>query len=162
MLHRIKTKTLHRDRDHRKALIKNLSDQLITHEAIVTTVAKAKFLRPHFERLVTKAKKGKDFNTVKYLKARLASDEAVRKLVEDLGPRFEKRPGGYTRIIKVGNRDGDNAPMARIELTEKPAKKKEEKPKEKSTKKASKKEEAPKPEEEKKEKKKVSKVKKRK
>lgn len=124
MRHRVKTKTLHRDRDHRRALIKNLSTDLVLNEEIVTTLAKAKYIRPHFEKLVTKAKKNSDFNSVKYFKTRLTTKDAVRKMLEDIGPRFKDRNGGYTRIIKLGNRDGDNAPMARIELVEKPKAKK--------------------------------------
>jgi len=124
MRKRIKKKTLHRDRAHRKALLKNLSTQLIIHEKITTTKAKAKFLRPHVEKLITKAKRGNDFNNVKYMKKMLSTADAIEKMLADVGPRNKTRPGGYTRIIKVGNRQGDNAPMAKIELVEKPTKKK--------------------------------------
>lgn len=136
MRHRVVAKKLNRDMDHRKSLLKNLSEQLIEHEKIVTTEAKAKYLRSHFEKLITKAKKAvtenaiAKFNVVKGLKKSLNSDTVIKKLVDDLGPRFKERNGGYTRISKVGNRDGDNAAMARIELVrnnitaeaEKPAK----------------------------------------
>lgn len=144
MRHRVKTKTLKRDGDHRRALRKNLSTNLTVHESIVTTLTKAKYIRPYFEKLVTRAKRGNDFNNVKYMKTKLTTDEAVRKMLSDLGTRFKSRPGGYTRIVKMGNRDGDKAPMARIELTEKPATKKPEKKKETKPKAAAKKTEAPK------------------
>lgn len=116
MQKRIKTKTLHRDSEHRKALIKNLSTSLVMHEEIVTTEAKAKYLRSHFEKLVSKAKKGNSFNMVKMMKTKLSEDKAVRKMFDEIGPRFVDRAGGYTRIIKIGNRSGDNAPMAKIEI----------------------------------------------
>lgn len=117
MRHRVKTKILSRDSAHRKSLLRNLSTSLVENEKIVTTVSKAKYLRPYFEKLITKAKSGEDFNNVKYMKARLNSNDAVKKILSDLGKRFSNTAGGYTRIIKVGNRAGDNAPMARIELT---------------------------------------------
>lgn len=123
MRHRYKTKTLHRDMGHRKALVKNLSDSLILNEAIVTTVTKAKYLRPYIEKLITKSKSENTFNNVKYLKTKLNDEGAIRKILEDIGPRNIKRAGGYTRIIKLPNRAGDNAQMARIELVEKPVKK---------------------------------------
>lgn len=122
MRHRVKTKTFHRDKDHRKSLFRTLATQLVEHESVVTTVDKAKYLRPRVEKLVTRAKKGNDFSNVKYMKAKLSSDDAVRKILEDLGPRFKSRPGGYTRIVKIGERDGDNASMARIEFVERPKK----------------------------------------
>ena len=122
MRHRVKTKTLHRDKDHRKSLLRTLSTQLVEHEKITTTLAKAKYLRPHVEKLITRAKKGNNFNNVKYMRARLSSEDAIRKILEDLGPRFKSRAGGYTRIVKVGERDGDKASMARIELVDKPKK----------------------------------------
>jgi large subunit ribosomal protein L17 len=142
MRHRVKKKTLKRDGDHRKALLRNLSTSLVLNESIVTTVSKAKYLRPYIEKLITKAKKGDDFNTVKYMKSVLYKDEAVKKIIDDLAPRFKKRNGGYTRIVKIGNRSGDNAPLAMIEFVEKPKKpKKKEKPEKKKTQPAKKKEE---------------------
>ena len=124
MRHRVKTKIIGRDKEHRKSMLKNLSTQLVTHEGITTTVTKAKYLRPHIEKLITKAKNGGHFNNVKYMKKMLSTDDAVRKILSDLGPRNKTRAGGYTRIIKVGNRSGDYAPMARIEFVEKPTIKK--------------------------------------
>jgi len=126
MRHRVATKTLNRDAAHRKSLLRNLSTSLVLHEKVVTTTTKAKYLRPYIEKLITKAKKGNDFNTVKYLKARLTQNDAVRKIISDIGPRFISTPGGYTRIVKMGERKGDNASMARIEFTKgkvKPTKK---------------------------------------
>ncbi len=151
MRKRVKKKTLHRDKAHRKSLLKNLSTQLIIHEQITTTQAKAKFLRPHVEKLITKAKRGNDFNNIKYMKKMLSTADAIEKMLADVGPRNKKRPGGYTRIIKVGNRQGDNAPMAKIELVEKPAKKVNKKPAKSSKKKEVKPKEKPevKPEKEK-------------
>ncbi len=127
MRHRVKRKLLNRDVDHRKALIRNMSMSLIMHESIKTTLTKAKYIKPRVEKLITKARKGTDFTTIKLLEKELGSQsstkEAIRKLVTDLGPRYANRSGGYTRIVKTGNRDGDNAPTARLELVkEKPAK----------------------------------------
>lgn len=119
MRHNVKTKTLGRTAAHRRALLRNLADSLILHEKIETTLTKAKYVRPYVEQLVTKAKKDKGFNTVKYLKTKLVSEEAVRKLLEEVSPRFLERMGGYTRVVKTRNRDGDNSVMARIEFTEK-------------------------------------------
>ncbi len=128
MRHHIVGKRLNRDMDHRKGLLKNLSEQLIEHEKIVTTEAKAKYLRSHFEKLITKAKKVnmatpiEKFNVLKGLRKNLTAETVIKKLVEELGPRFKDRNGGYTRITKVGNRDGDNASMSRIELVKDEAK----------------------------------------
>jgi large subunit ribosomal protein L17 len=123
MRHRVGGKQLNRDKDHRKALLKNLSVQLIENEKLNTTLVKAKFVKPYVEKLITKAKeyiatddKLKRYNTVKYLRAKISSEEAVKKLVTDLATKFEKRPGGYTRLVKTGSRDGDNAPTARVEF----------------------------------------------
>jgi len=124
MKHRVAKTTLNRTHAERKSLSRNLASELIEHERITTTLAKAKFFRPYVEKLITKARKiDKNdkisvFNTIKYLRARLSSEKAVRKLVEDLGTKFSNRRGGYVRIIKTGNRAGDNAPMARVELVE--------------------------------------------
>lgn len=117
MRHRVSGKKLNRDREHRTALLKNLSESLIMHDGIKTTLAKAKYLRPYVERLITKAKT-QDYQAVRYLKSRLYSDLAVRKLITQIAPANKNRPGGYTRITKTGNRGGDNAQMARIELVE--------------------------------------------
>ena len=93
----------------------NLDASLVAAEAIVTTEAKAKAMRPVAEKIITKAKKGGLHNHRQIL-AFLGDQEIADKLIEDVGPRYEERSGGYTRILKVGPRNGDNAPMARIEL----------------------------------------------
>ena len=100
---------------HQKAMMANLAASLFAAEAIVTTEAKAKALRPIAEKLITKAKKGSVHNH-RQVVAFLRDEEMAAKLFDDIGPRYEDRPGGYTRILKLGPRHGDNAPMARIEL----------------------------------------------
>ena len=103
------------DAAHQRLMMANLAASLFAAEAIVTTEAKAKALRPIAEKLITKAKKGGLHNqrlVVSYLRDR----EMASKLFEEIGPRYDDRPGGYTRILKLGPRQGDNAPMARIEL----------------------------------------------
>ena len=100
---------------HQKSMMANLVASLIAAEAITTTEAKAKALRPIAEKMITKAKKGGLHNhrqVVSFLRDR----EMAAKLFDEIGPRYTDRPGGYTRILKVGQRHGDNAPMARIEL----------------------------------------------
>jgi large subunit ribosomal protein L17 len=103
------------DAAHQKAMMANLVASLIAAEGIVTTEAKAKAMRPIAEKLVTKAKKGGLHNhrqVVSFLRDR----EMASKLFDEIGPRYDDRPGGYTRILKLGPRQGDNAPMARIEF----------------------------------------------
>jgi large subunit ribosomal protein L17 len=100
---------------HNKAMMANLVASLVAAEAIVTTEAKAKAVRPVAEKLITKAKKGGLHNHRQVL-AYLRDPEMTAKLFEDVGPRYEDRPGGYTRILKLGPRPGDKAPMARLEL----------------------------------------------
>ena len=103
------------DAAHQKAMFGNLVASLIAAEGIVTTEAKAKALRPIAEKLVTKAKKGGVHNqrqVVSYIRDK----EMAHKLFDEIGPRYSDRPGGYTRILKLGPRQGDNAPMARIEF----------------------------------------------
>ena len=100
---------------HQKAMMANLCASLFAAEAITTTEAKAKALRPVAEKLITKARKGSVHDhrqVVRFLRDR----EMASKLFDEIAPRYEDRPGGYTRILKTGNRHGDNAPMARIEL----------------------------------------------
>ena len=108
------------DAAHQKAMMGNLVAHLIAAEAIVTTEAKAKALRPVAEKMITKAKKG-GLNNYRLVKGFIRDREMTTKLFDDIGPRYEHRPGGYTRILKLGPRPGDNAPMARIELVEKTA-----------------------------------------
>ncbi|HEX2041159.1 MAG TPA: 50S ribosomal protein L17 [Acidimicrobiales bacterium] len=103
------------DAAHQKAMMGNLVASLIAAEALVTTEAKAKALRPVAERLITKARKG-GVHRQREVVAFIGDKDMAHKLFEEIGPRYEDRPGGYTRILKLGPRHGDNAPMARIEL----------------------------------------------
>src|SRR2546423_4403710 len=100
---------------HQKAMFGNLVASLIAAEALVTTEAKAKALRPVAERVITKAKKG-GLHRHRQVVSFIGDKEIAHKLFTDIAPRYEDRPGGYTRILKLGPRHGDNAPMARIEL----------------------------------------------
>jgi large subunit ribosomal protein L17 len=102
---------------HEKLLLANLAKSLFEHGRITTTEAKARRLRPYAERLVTKAKKGDLHNRRQVLQV-ITDKSVVHTLFTEIGPRYENRPGGYTRITKIGNRRGDNAPMAVIELVE--------------------------------------------
>jgi large subunit ribosomal protein L17 len=103
------------DSAHQKAMMGNLVASLIAAEGIVTTEAKAKALRPIVEKCITKAKKGGVYRQ-RDVVAFIRDKDMAHKLFDDIGPRYADRPGGYTRILKLGPRDGDNAPMARIEL----------------------------------------------
>jgi large subunit ribosomal protein L17 len=100
---------------HQKLMMANLVASLIAAEGITTTEAKAKAMRPVAEKMITKAKKGGLHNHRQVVKF-LGDREMASKLFDEIGPRYEERPGGYTRIIKLGPRSGDNAPMARIEF----------------------------------------------
>jgi len=102
---------------HEKLLLANLAKSLFEHGKITTTEAKARRLRPYAERLVTKAKKG-DLHNRRQVLSVITDKSVVHTLFTEIGPRYENRPGGYTRITKIGNRRGDNAPMAVIELVE--------------------------------------------
>ncbi len=100
---------------HQKLMMANLVASLVAAEGIETTEAKAKAMRPVAERLITKAKKG-GLHNFRQVLAYLGDVEMTTKLFDEVGPRYASRPGGYTRILKMGPRQGDNAPMARIEL----------------------------------------------
>ena len=100
---------------HQRLMMANLVSSLIAAESIETTEAKAKAMRPVAEKMITKAKKG-GLHNHRQIIAYLDDREIADKLMEDVGPRYVDRPGGYTRILKVSPRTGDNAPMARIEL----------------------------------------------
>jgi len=100
---------------HQKLMMANLVASLVAAEGIETTEAKAKAMRPVAEKLITKAKKG-GLHNFRHVLAYLGDVEMTTKLFDDVGPRYSSRPGGYTRILKMGPRQGDNAPMARIEL----------------------------------------------
>ena len=120
MRHRVKGKKLGRDTSHRKALRKNLATSLIKDSELVTTVIKAKYLRPYIEGLVTKAKNYNEskLSTRKYLNSKLFGESVVDKLVTEIAPRYKNRKGGYTRIVRLGNRSGDNSMLARISFVE--------------------------------------------
>ena len=120
MRHGIKLRKLNRTSSHRQAMLRNMMNSLIEHEAIKTTVPKAKELRKVIEPMITLAKKDTVANK-RLAFDRLRDRDSVTKLFNDLGPRFAKRPGGYTRILKMGFRVGDNAPMAYVELVDRPA-----------------------------------------
>jgi large subunit ribosomal protein L17 len=115
MRHRAKGKQLSRTASHRKALLANLATSLFKHDRIETTEAKAKELRPYAERLITLARRG-DLHARRLAESRLKDRDVTHRLFKDLAPRFATRPGGYTRIIKLGHRAGDGAEIARIEL----------------------------------------------
>ncbi len=115
MRHRAKGRQLSRTASHKKALLANLATSLFRHDRIVTTEAKAKELRPYAERLITLARRG-DLHARRLVERRLKDKAVTTRLFKDLGPRFAARPGGYTRIIKLGHRSGDGAEVARIEL----------------------------------------------
>ncbi|MCZ1009289.1 50S ribosomal protein L17 [Streptomyces lydicus] len=102
---------------HERLMLRNLATSLFEHGRITTTEAKARRLRPYAERLVTKAKKG-DLHNRRQVMQLISDKSVVHTLFTEIAPRFENRPGGYTRITKIGNRRGDNAPMAVIELVE--------------------------------------------
>jgi large subunit ribosomal protein L17 len=116
MRHQRNRHQLSRDSAHRKALLTNLSKQLIEHERIETTVTKAKAVKPEVEKLITLARRG-DLHARRQALAALGQDKfAVYKLFEEIAPRYAERPGGYTRILKLGPRQSDATEMALIEL----------------------------------------------
>ncbi|THB66890.1 MAG: 50S ribosomal protein L17 [Gammaproteobacteria bacterium] len=119
MRHRKSGRKLGRNSSHRKAMFKNMAASLFEHEAIRTTLPKAKELRRVAEPLITLAKRD-SVASRRLAFARLRNNEAVKKLFDELGPRYQDRPGGYLRILKCGFRAGDNAPMAFIELVDRP------------------------------------------
>lgn len=136
MRHRVSGRRLGRDTAHRKALRKNMIAELLIHEEILTTEAKARMLRPAAEKIITLAKRGlakgdpaqtvhaRRLAAARISRFRQAEDESgdmeevdvVKKLFDDIAPRFADRPGGYTRVVKIGKRSGDNADMAMIML----------------------------------------------
>ena len=110
-------KKLNRTSEHRKALLKNMLNSLIKYEQIKTTLPKAKFLKPQADKIITLGKKD-TLQTTKLLVSQLQDSKSASKVKKTLSKRYEKRNGGYTRIIKAGFRYGDNAPMAIIELVD--------------------------------------------
>ncbi|MBL6622752.1 MAG: 50S ribosomal protein L17 [Alphaproteobacteria bacterium] len=117
MRHRIAGRKLNRTSQHRQMLFRNMSQALIKHEQIITTLPKAKALRPVVEKLITLGKKG-GLHARRQVYAQLRDEAMTKKLFEVLGPRYAERPGGYTRVLKAGYRYGDSAPMAVIELVD--------------------------------------------
>lgn len=116
MRHQMAGRKLGRTSSHRQALFSNLAMELIEHEQIRTTVAKAKDLRRVVEPLITKARAG-DLAARREVAKTIKRQDVLKKLFDDVAPRFKETPGGYTRVLKAGFRQGDNAPMAIIELT---------------------------------------------
>lgn len=119
MRHRLSGRQLNRNASHRQAMFRNMASSLVRHEIIKTTLPKAKELRRVVEPLITLAKSDSVANR-RLAFARTRDRDVVGKLFSELGPRYEGRPGGYTRILKCGFRAGDNAPMAYIELVGRP------------------------------------------
>ena len=117
MRHGMANKKLNRTSEHRKALLKNMLNSLVKYEQITTTLPKAKFLKPQADKLITLGKKEGLQNT-KILMSKLQNIQTTNKVKKTLSKRYEKRMGGYTRIIKAGFRYGDNAPMAVIEFVD--------------------------------------------
>ena len=122
-------KKLNRTSEHRKALLKNMLNSLIKYEQITTTLPKAKFLKPQADKIITLGKK-ETLQTTKMLMSKLQDISSAHKVTKTLSKRYEKRHGGYTRIIKAGFRYGDNAPMAVIEFVDRDVEaKRDDKPK---------------------------------
>ena len=119
MRHRHSGRQLNRNSSHRKAMFRNMTVSLVEHELIKTTLPKAKELRTYAEPLITLAKKDSVANR-RLAFDRTRSKAAVGKLFDELGPRYQERPGGYIRILKCGYRTGDKAPMAFVELVDRP------------------------------------------
>ncbi len=117
MRHGLVNKKLNRTSEHRKALLKNMLNSLIKYEQIKTTLPKAKFLKPQADKIITLGKK-ETLQTTKMLVSKLQDIKSANKVKKTLSKRYEKRNGGYTRIIKAGFRYGDNAPMAIIEFVD--------------------------------------------
>ncbi len=120
MRHRKSGRKLNRTSSHRRAMFRNMASSLFRHELIRTTLPKAKELRRVAEPLITLAKEDSVANR-RLAFSRIRDREMVTKLFEELGPRYRSRPGGYLRILKCGYRAGDNAPMAYVELVDRPA-----------------------------------------
>ncbi|GGH25310.1 50S ribosomal protein L17 [Alsobacter metallidurans] len=117
MRHGFRGRRFNRSAEHRKAMFANMCQALIKHEQIITTLPKAKDLRPVIEKLVTLGKRG-DLHARRQAIAQIKDVQLVKKLFDVLGPRYKERPGGYTRIMKAGFRFGDNADMAVIEFVD--------------------------------------------
>ena len=144
MRHGFANKKLNRTSEHRKALLKNMLNSLVKYEQIKTTLPKAKFLKPQADKLITLGKKNTLHNT-KMLVSQLQDIKSANKVKKTLSNRYEKRSGGYTRIIKAGFRYGDNAPMAIIEFVDRDVEAKKVDKKKKTTSKQPEKKEDKKP-----------------
>ena len=140
MRHRFGYKKLNRTSEHRKALIKNMLNNLIKYEQIITTLPKAKVLKPQADKIITLGKK-KNLQNTKRLVSKLQDKTNANKVIKTLSKRYEKRSGGYTRIVKAGFRYGDNAPLAVIEFVDRDVEAKRKFKKKKSQDKTSKTEE---------------------
>jgi large subunit ribosomal protein L17 len=117
MRHRKKGRQLSRSVPHRRATLRNMATNLFRHGRIETTTAKAKELRPYAERLITLARRG-GLHARRQAARKIQDRQVLGMLFDDIGPRFQERPGGYTRILKLGHRKGDAAEMALIELVD--------------------------------------------
>ena len=117
MRHKLGYKKLNRTSEHRKALIKNMLNSLIKYEQIITTLPKAKLIKPQAEKLITLGKK-KNLTNTRVLISKLQDKSNANKILNTLSKRYQKRAGGYTRIVKAGYRYGDNSPMAVIEFVD--------------------------------------------
>jgi large subunit ribosomal protein L17 len=115
MRHRAKGRQLSRTSSHKRAMLNNMATSLFVHGRVITTQAKAKELRPFAEKLITLARRG-DLHARRLVERRIKDRETLTRLFGEIGPRFAARPGGYTRILKLGHRAGDGADVARIEL----------------------------------------------
>ncbi len=133
MRHQVKRRYLRRNSAHRRALLRNLVTSFLEKERIRTTLAKAKATKPLAEKMITLAKKN-TLHTRRMALSYLTKEAAVKRLFEEIGPRFAERPGGYSRIIKLGFRKGDGAEMGLLELVDAEFKKKAKKKKEKGPK----------------------------
>ncbi len=119
MRHRIAGKKFSLNRKKRKALFKNLINSLVIYGRVKTTESRARAIKRIVEKLITKGKE-RTLHSRRLIGAFLQNNKAVNKIVDELGPLFKKRPGGYTRIVKLNKRNGDNAPVVRLELVETP------------------------------------------
>jgi large subunit ribosomal protein L17 len=115
MRHNAKGRQLSRTSTHRRAMLNNMAASLFAHGGVTTTQAKAKELRPFAEKLITLARRG-DLHSRRLVERKIKDREITHKLFTEIGPRFAARPGGYTRILKLGHRVGDGADVAKIEL----------------------------------------------
>jgi large subunit ribosomal protein L17 len=115
MRHRAKGRQLSRTSTHKRAMLNNMATSLFIHGRVITTEAKAKELRPFAEKLITLARRG-DLHARRLVQRKIKDRETLGRLFSEIGPRFAARPGGYTRILKLGHRSGDGADVARIEL----------------------------------------------